>query len=66
MAYNLSKQCVWSPGGVAALAPLAAGVELRGTRRAASAVAGCGRLWLVAEGNHQRVSKPGGSACFFY
>ena len=34
MAVNLSKQCVWSPGGAAALAALAARVGLRGTPHA--------------------------------
>ena len=34
MASNLSKQCVWSPGGAAALAALAARVGLRGTPHA--------------------------------
>ena len=34
VASNLSKQCVWSPGGAAALAPLSSRVALRGTPNA--------------------------------
>jgi hypothetical protein len=53
VASNLSKRCVWPPGGAAALAPLAARVGLRGmphappSQRRATQVASClgSRCW---------------------